>query len=320
MLWGRSEEVIESINNQHRNPRYMPEVELSPKLRATSELSQDLLQQADTIILAIPTQFLREILVKLTPYPKPNPLLICAVKGIENETFMLPMQIIADVLGSEIANQIVVLSGPSFAIEVVQQQPTSVSMASFTKEASLKAQELFHTNYFRAYTSDDPIGLEVAGALKNVIAIAAGACHGLGLQQNARAAMLTRGLAEITRVGVALGANPITFNGLGGVGDLFLTCTSPKSRNFSLGFHMGQGASLNEALSRLGSTAEGFYTTEAAYKLSKKLGTDTPIIDQVYEVLYGGKSLVKAVQDLMSRAMKPEVTLPDTAVEYTQDS
>ncbi|MFW7378089.1 MAG: NAD(P)H-dependent glycerol-3-phosphate dehydrogenase [Oligoflexus sp.] len=320
VIWGRSEEVIRSINEEHRNCRYLSDVALSPNVTATCDLSHDLIHQADSIILAIPTQYLRGILSKLKPYPVKLPLLVCSVKGIEDKTYMLPIQIIGDVLGEAVANQTVILSGPSFAIEVIRQLPTSVSVGSWSKPAAIGAQELFHTNYFRAYTSDDPIGLEVAGALKNVIAIAAGACHGLGLQQNAQAALLTRGLAEMTRVGVALGANPLTFIGLGGVGDLFLTCTSTKSRNFSLGYHLGQGASVEEALARLGSVAEGFYTAKASYKLSQKLGTDTPIIDQVYAVLYGGKRLEQAVQDLMSRAMKPEVTLPETAPANNQDS
>jgi glycerol-3-phosphate dehydrogenase len=315
-LWGRSPEVIETINREHRNPRYLSDVDLSPHIQGVAELSEQDLSQTKALVLATPTQGLRPILTKLAPViGNSHPLIVCAAKGIEIQTLMLPLQVLDDVMGTSTADNAVILSGPSFAIEVVRQQPTAVSVASRNPKSCEQAQHLFHTAFFRAYTSDDPTGLEVAGALKNVMAIAAGACEGLGMQQNARAALLTRSLAEMTRVGVALGANPITFTGLGGVGDLFLTCTSPKSRNFSLGFAIGQGGTVETSLKSLGSTAEGFYTAKAAYDLSRKLGTDTPVINQVYQVLYEGKPLQQAIHELLNRAMKPEITLPARGVD-----
>jgi glycerol-3-phosphate dehydrogenase len=249
---------------------------------------------------------MREVLGKLKPYWRPDMLLVCAAKGIEVGRLHLPRDIIADVLGKEVAHNAVFLSGPSFATEIAARQPTAVAVASKDPKRAAWAQELFHAAHFRVYTSDDPIGLEVAGALKNVVAIASGASVGIGFQMNSRAAVITRGLAEITRVGVALGANPLTFNGLGGVGDLFLTCTSEKSRNFSVGYHLGKGESLEAAIKAVG-VAEGVSTAKAAYDLCNKLGVEAPIITEVYRVLYEGKPITQAVMDLLTREAKPEI-------------
>ena len=306
MLWARSRQTAEAINTNHQNPKYLKGIKLDERIRATQELESQDFSQFSTIILSIPTQFLREVLEKLSHKITPSHLLICAAKGIEVNSLKLPSDIVRDVFGSDVSEKMVSLSGPSFAIEVAQGQPTGVSVASHCAERAKKAQQVFHTPKFRAYTSEDPIGLEVAGALKNIIAIAAGACAGFGFKSNSLATLITRGLAEITRVGVKMGANPLTFKGLGGVGDLFLTCSSSKSRNYSVGFLLAKGKTLENALAELQSVAEGVFTTKAAYQLGKKLDVSTPIIDSVHQVLYGNQSIEKVLHALLMRDSKPE--------------
>jgi glycerol-3-phosphate dehydrogenase (NAD(P)+) len=210
-------------------------------------------------------------------------------------------------LGADVADNLVALSGPSFAIEVAKRLPTAVTMASLNKDRAVWGQRVFHSPYFRVFTSSDPKSLEVAGALKNIIAIAAGACDGFGYQANSRAALITRGLAEMTRAGVAYGANPLTFNGLSGVGDLFLTCTSQKSRNYRVGYRLGQGEKLENIVQSLGSVAEGVATTKAAYQLSLDMNVDMPITKEVYRVLYEAKPIKEAVLALLNRDAKDEI-------------
>ena len=305
-IWARSPEVVEGINNSRKNPKYLSAVTLSSRLTAINRIESRHVEEASIVLLATSAQSLSSVLPAIKMDLKPHHLLICASKGIEVGTMRLPTQIISDCLGPEIADKSTFLSGPSFASEVANRQPTAVVVASRDAKRAAWAQELFHAAHFRVYTSEDPVGLEVAGALKNVIAIAAGASVGIGFQMNSRAALITRGLAEITRVGVALGANPLTFKGLGGVGDLFLTCTSEKSRNFTVGFRLGRGESLDEILSSMGSVAEGVATTKAVYDLSKKLRVETPIINEMYKVLYERKPITQAVMDLVTRDAKPE--------------
>ncbi|MBC7661709.1 MAG: NAD(P)-dependent glycerol-3-phosphate dehydrogenase [Chitinophagaceae bacterium] len=307
-IWGRSQEIVDSINTLHRNPKYLEHIALDHRLNATLKLEPESLKAASFLVLAIPTQSLRSVMEPIKDLISPSCIIVCAVKGIENDTYRFPIQIVEDVLGPASRDKIVVLSGPSFAIEVAEKQPTAVSVACRNAETNRATQALFHTSLFRVYTTDDPIGLEVAGALKNVIAIASGTLAGLGFQQNARAALLTRGLAEIARVGAALGANPITFMGLGGVGDLFLTCTSEKSRNYTVGYRLGKGESLDEVLRTLGSVAEGVSTSKAAYELCEKLKVDSPIIHVVYSVLYGGDTVANGLHRLLNREMKAEIS------------
>ena len=305
-VWARSPDIVASINNTRKNPKYLSAVTLSPRLNAINKIDPQVVTEASVILLATSAQSLSSILPELKGHIRLNQLLVCASKGIEVGTMRLPTQVIEDCLGSEIAWKSAFLSGPSFASEVANRQPTCVVAASRDPKRAAWAQELFHAAHFRVYTSEDPVGLEVAGALKNVIAIAAGASVGIGFQMNSRAALITRGLAEITKVGVALGANPLTFKGLGGVGDLFLTCTSEKSRNFTVGYRLGKGESLDEILSSTDSVAEGVATTKAAFDLAKKLNVETPIIDEVYRVLYERKPITQAVMDLVTRDAKPE--------------
>jgi glycerol-3-phosphate dehydrogenase (NAD(P)+) len=306
-LWMRSAEAAEAINATRHNPTYLSHVTLSPRITATAKIDAELMSHVSVIVHATPTQTMRQVLGMLAPMWRHEQLLVCAAKGIEIGSLQLPHDIIASVLGEAAAARAAFLSGPSFASEIAARQPTAVSVASREHESAIWTQGLFHAPHFRVYTSDDPIGLEVAGALKNVVAIAAGASQGIGFQANSRAALITRGLAEITRVGVALGANPLTFKGLGGVGDLFLTCTSEKSRNFSVGFRLGKGESVAAATAAVG-VAEGVTTTKAARALVEKLGVEAPITTEVYHVLYESKPITQAVMDLLTREAKPELT------------
>ncbi len=311
-IWTRSREVADIITKEHRNPKYLSNITLSKRIRATDKIDAALVDSAGFLLLAIPTQSLRDALQLLKPFASTDQIIVCAAKGIENKTLALPIDIVFEVLGEQFKAQTTVLSGPSFASEIVTRQPTAVSVAGIGPTAVQRVQTLMHAAHFRVYTSGDPIGLEVAGAVKNVFAIATGAARGIGFQANSIAALITRALAEMTRFGVALGANPLTFVGLGGVGDLFLTCTSEKSRNFSVGFRLGKGEPLNQVISTMGSVAEGVATTKAAFELAQKLGIDAPITAQVYNVLYQNKPIVQAVTDLITREAKAEITLPDS--------
>jgi glycerol-3-phosphate dehydrogenase (NAD(P)+) len=304
-IWSHLPEIAAGINSLRRNPRYLSTITLSDRITATTILTQELFDSHQVVVQVTPSQTMREVFLKVKPFWRKNLLLVCAAKGIEIGTLKLPTEVIGETLGSEIAERSVILSGPSFASEVVIHQPTAVTAASHSEESAALAQWVFHAPFFRVYTSRDPVGLEIAGALKNVIAIATGACRGLGFMDNARAAIITRGLAEMTRLGVALGANPMTFKGLGGVGDLFMTCTSEKSRNFTVGLRMGQGYKLEEVLDEVG-VAEGVYTAKAAYELARKVHVETPIIDQVYRVLYEGAEVADAVKNLTEREAKWE--------------
>lgn len=308
ILWDKVPEIAESISKRRRHPTYLKDFALSERITATVTTDDSLATQSDAVVLAVPTQALRAVLNTWKGKITQDTLIVCAAKGIENDTLKLPLSIISDVLGEEFGRNAVILSGPSFAVEIMGGQPTCVSLASRNNERCLFAQTVCHTPMFRCYTSDDPVGLEIAGALKNVIAIAAGAAVGLGYQQNSRAALMTRGLAEMTRIGLALGANPITFNGLGGVGDLFLTCTSPKSRNYTVGFRLGQGERLEDVLRSVGSVTEGVTTAQAAFSLAEKLHVDAPITREVYSVLYRGKDIHDTIYDLLNRTPKPEIT------------
>jgi glycerol-3-phosphate dehydrogenase (NAD(P)+) len=308
LLWGILEDIKEHINAHHRNPECLTEFELSEGILAITGLDPAHTGASDAVVLAVPTQVLREVLNSWRGKIHPDTLIVCAAKGIENETLALPITVISETLGQDAGLRTVFLSGPSFAVEIMAGHPTCVSLASHDADSCLRAQEMCHTPLFRCYTSDDPVGLEIAGALKNVIAIASGAAEGLGYQENSRAALMTRGLAEITRVGLALGANPITFNGLGGVGDLFLTCTSKKSRNYTVGFRLGRGEKLGDIVESVGSVAEGVTTAKAAFELVERLGVDAPIISEVFSVLYQKKNIHDTIRDLLNRDPKPEIT------------
>ncbi|MGA2193563.1 MAG: NAD(P)H-dependent glycerol-3-phosphate dehydrogenase, partial [Nitrospirota bacterium] len=231
---------------------------------------------------------------------------VSATKGIENDTLMTMGEVMEDVLPKKFHGRLAFISGPSFAKEVIKKMPTAVSVASHDPAAAKRIQEAFNTEYFRVYTNPDIMGVELGGALKNVIAIAAGCSDGLGFGHNTRAALITRGLAEIARLGMAMGANPLTFSGLSGMGDLVLTCTGELSRNRTVGYKLGQGIKLKEILDEMKMVAEGVKTTKAAYGLSKKHGVTMPITEQVYSLLYEGKGPKQVVRELMTRDLKSE--------------
>jgi len=266
----------------------------------------------DVLLFAIPTQFLRVNLklVRELLDTENLPLLIFVNKGIEIGTDALTLEIIADTCGPDIAKAATFISGPSFAKEIVERQPTSVSVASYTQEEANKAATLFHQPHFRCYTGGDPIGIELSGALKNVYAIAAGMSDGLGFQNNTRAMVITRGLSEMTCIGVAYGASPLTFLGLAGVGDLFLTCSSSNSRNYTVGYRLGKGESLDVIMKTLGSVAEGVPTTKGVKKIIESLGVRAPIALAVYDVLYNGKDTQDAMTELLNRPPSRELQLP----------
>ncbi|KAI8912620.1 6-phosphogluconate dehydrogenase [Gorgonomyces haynaldii] len=307
-IFSRNPSVATSINESRVNSKYLPHFQLNDNVSAVSVLDETIFLSSTVVLVAIPTQNMRTFLRDVKQYIRPEHLLIFVNKGIEMATNLLPCDIVEQELGKAISDNATFLSvGPSFAVEVMARQPTAVAVASNNPARAKRAQQLFHAPHFRVYDVHDTVGVEIAGALKNVVAIAAGCCSGMGYGMNARAAIITRGLAEIARFGVALGANPLTFSGLAGVGDLFLTATSEKSRNFTVGFRIGQGEKLDDIIASLGSVSEGVPTTKAAYHLAQKLGIDAPITEQVYAVLYENKDLKEAIEDLTGREAHHEL-------------
>jgi len=304
-IWSRREDVAESINRDHRNPRYLSEYALPDNLEATTEL-RDALSGRELVIVAVPSTSLREVMTAAGPWIEPGAIVVSAVKGIEFETGLTMHGILEDVLDAEHHPRLVALSGPSFAAEIAQQRPTVVTLACREEAYAISVQATLSSPWFRCYTNSDVVGVEIAGALKNVIAIAIGMCDAQDGGFNARAALMTRGLAEITRIGVALGATPETFLGLSGMGDLLLTCTGDLSRNRRVGLGLGSGHKLEEIVADLGEVAEGVETTRAAVRLAARLGVEAPISSQVRAVLDGEKTPQEAGLALMTRQLKSE--------------
>ncbi|MDD9267623.1 NAD(P)H-dependent glycerol-3-phosphate dehydrogenase [Paenibacillus sp. GCM10023248] len=306
LLWSRNEEQVREINEKHRNSRFLPDVDLSPLIVATTSL-QEAVEGADTIILVVPSSGMRDVASQIRPYLKPDALLVHATKGFETGTLKRMTEVLADELPDMDASRFVVLSGPSHAEEVIRQCPTTVVVAAQDLAAAEAAQDLMINSYFRVYTNPDVAGVEVGGALKNIIALGAGLTDGLGFGDNAKAALLTRGLAEIARLGTTMGANPLTFAGLAGIGDLIVTCTSQHSRNWRAGNKLAKGTPLEAVLQEMGMVVEGVKTTKAAYELSRKYDVTMPITDELYKVLFEGKSPQLAAQDLMGRVRTHEL-------------
>jgi len=300
-LWAFDKEVAEEITRSGTNSVYFPGEKLPEGLKATSSL-EEALRNARYILNVVPTQFVRSVFREAAAYIHNESIIISASKGIEQGTLLTVSEILHEVTRRQVA----ALSGPSFAREVIRRYPTAVTLAAEDLDTGLLLQEIFNTSYFRVYTHADIIGVELGGALKNVIAIASGISDGLGLGHSARAALITRGLVEISRLGRAMGADPMTFSGLSGLGDLVLTCTGPLSRNYSVGVSLGKGMKLGEILASTRSVAEGVATSLSAYELSRKKGVEMPIVEQVYEVLYHEKDPETAVLNLMNRALKSE--------------
>ncbi|MBF0183867.1 MAG: NAD(P)-dependent glycerol-3-phosphate dehydrogenase [Magnetococcales bacterium] len=304
-LWCLEAEVAAGINQRHQNPLYVPEFTLPANLIA----STDLLQSAaghELLILVVPTQFTRRILQQIQPVIGPDSRFVYASKGVEVETLTLISDMHRDIFGPERMGQACFLSGPSFAREVLQQLPTAVAIAGSDPATVRAMQHLFHTSTFRTYGSDDVVGVELGGAMKNVIALASGISDGLGFGNGARAALLTRGLAEIIRLGTRLGANAETFSGLSGMGDLLLTATSTLSRNYTVGWRLGQGESLATIQAGSREVAEGVKTTLGVRRLASQLAIEMPITQAVYEILYEERNPRSVVKELMERDLKSE--------------
>ncbi|WP_437503442.1 NAD(P)H-dependent glycerol-3-phosphate dehydrogenase [Sorangium sp. So ce1099] len=304
-LWAHQGELAERIGRERQNHRYLPGVELPESLRATSDL-EDALRGAELVVVVVPSHALREVVREAGRHIPRGALVCSATKGIENDSLMLMSEVLVDELGRAAEPRLSYLSGPSFAREVAAGQPTTVVVAGRSERETHAVQRLLATDRFRVYWSDDVVGVEVGGALKNVVAIAAGICDGLGLGHNARAGLITRGLAEMARMAAAKGANLLTLAGLSGMGDLVLTCTGELSRNRTVGLEMGKGRKLDEILAGLGHVAEGVKTAKSAYELANKLGVSAPISVEVYRMLYEGKPPQQAVVDLMTRALTRE--------------
>jgi glycerol-3-phosphate dehydrogenase (NAD(P)+) len=304
-LWAYETELVERMRSNRENDVYLSGVKLSDRLSFTNSIS-DAVAGKGLVLFVPPSQVLRGVLQAALPYLSPSTLLVSASKGIENDSLKTMSELFNEVLPQERAAQVGYLSGPSFAKEVAQRLPTAVAVAAVDEVAAQKIQQVFSTETFRVYTNSDVVGTELGGALKNVIALAAGVADGLGFGYNSRAALITRGLAEMSRIGLALGADPKTFAGLAGMGDLVLTCTGDLSRNRSVGIEIGRGRQLDAILSEMTMVAEGVKTTLSAYQLARKLNVETPIIDQTYQILYEGKDARTAVSELMLRQLKSE--------------
>ncbi len=305
-IWVREEEVFNQIKKEHVNGAFLPGVALDPRLKPVQSFEEALFEK-ELILMVVPSHVFRDVLTNLKPFLREGMSLITATKGIENDTLMIMSQVAESILPEEYIADFASLDGPSFAKEVSRRLPTAVTIACPDPGHAERLQRLFNTEFFRVYVSQDVIGVQLGGALKNVIAIAAGAADGLEFGHNARAALITRGLAEITRLGVAMGANPLTFAGLAGMGDLVLTCTGDLSRNRTVGFKIGKGLSLEEITGSMNMVAEGVKTTRSTYELAKKMGVDMPITAQVYQILYKGKNQKEAVKELMGRKLKAEL-------------
>jgi len=305
-LWVREGEVYEQIKKDRINSTFLPGKKLVDNLNPVKTF-EEALKDKDLVMMVVPSHVFRDVLTQLKPYLKPGMKFISATKGIENNTLKIMSQVAEEILEPEYTEPFACLAGPSFAKEVVSKQPTAVTIACRDPLQAERLQALFSTDLFRVYISDDLTGVQLCGALKNVIAIAAGASDGLGFGLNARAALITRGLAEITRLGVAMGANPMTFAGLSGIGDLVLTCTGDLSRNRTVGLKIGEGKTLTEITEGMNMVAEGVKTSISAYELARKIGIEMPITDQIYEILYKGKDPLSAVKDLMTRELKKEM-------------
>ena len=305
-LWAREKEVYKEINETHMNNMFLPDVQLVPALKAVSRF-ETALQDKQLVLLAVPSHVFREVLQGLKPHLSPDMSVMMATKGIENDSLMIMSQVVDAVLGPRFMTQFACLAGPSFATEVSRKFPTAVSIACENGSHGEKLQRLFSTDFFRVYLGNDVVGTQLGGALKNVIAIAAGVADGLNFGHNARAALITRGLAEIMRLGVQMGANPHTFAGLAGMGDLVLTCTGDLSRNRTVGLQVGKGKTIHEITSRMNMVAEGIKTAKSAYELSRKMNVSMPIVQQVYEILYQDKDPQQAVKELMTRDLKAEL-------------
>lgn len=305
LIYARNESLVADINERHENTRYLPGLQLPDNLQATTDVAEALFA-SKLIVFGIPTQSLTSVIKQVRDLLPAGVPIVSAAKGIEQGTHRIVSEIFEEELPGKFHKSLAYLSGPSFAKEIVQKIPTVVSIASKNEEVALQIQKDFFCSFFRTYWTDDVVGVEVGGALKNVIAIAAGVSDGLNLGHNSRAAIITRGLAEITRMGKAKGANPLTFLGLSGLGDLVLTCTGELSRNRTVGYKLGQGMTMEQIAAEMNQVAEGVATSQSAFELAKQLGLELAITEAVYRMLYDGLDPSRAAYELMNRELKKE--------------
>ncbi len=305
MLWAREPEVAAEINRIRRNPFYLSDIELPANIQATTSV-QDAIEGAAFALLVVPSHAMREMASRLRPHWMSTTVLVSAAKGVENNSLMRMEEVVGDVLRERFEPRYVALSGPSFALEVAKGDPTAIVAASRDRESSEMIQRSLSSSSFRIYTNTDVVGVELGGAVKNVVAIAAGVVRGLGFGTNAVAAIITRGLAEMTRLALAQGARAETMAGLAGLGDLVLTCTGELSRNRHVGVELGRGRKLSEILGEMREVAEGVKTTSSIYELGRRLGVEMPITESIYALLYKEKPANEAANELMGRPLKRE--------------
>lgn len=305
-LWVFEKEVIDQIRNLGENQYFLPEVKLSPNLNPHNDLAR-VVSGKDLLLLVVPSHVMRETTLGMTEHVGPDTVIASASKGIENKTHLTMTGVLQETLPQIPLEHLAVISGPSFAREVAQNLPTVVTAASKDLEVAALVQQAMATPYFRVYTSDDLMGVELGGSLKNVIAIAAGVIDGMQLGLNTRAALITRGMTEIRRLGLKMGANPRTFTGLAGFGDLILTCTGDLSRNHTVGKKIGEGQKIKDILAEMRMVAEGVKTAKSVYNLSRKLGVEMPISHEIYRLIYEDLDPKEAVYRLMTRDLKQEL-------------
>lgn len=301
-LWARNSEYAQDMERRRENVRLLPGIHIPESIEITSDIAAAA-ADADFYVASIPSKHLRDSLVTIQEHLVPEVPVVSVIKGMEAGTHLRPSEIITQVTGSR---PVIALSGPSHAEEIANRLPASVVAASDDETLAETVQRMFTTDRFRVYTNTDLVGTELAGALKNIIGIAAGISDGLGYGDNAKSAMITRGIVETTRFGVAFGADPYTFSGLAGIGDLITTCVSPHGRNRAVGYRLGQGETLSDILQTMHAVAEGVTTTEAIHDLAKQHQIDMPIVNEVHAVLFDGKSPVEATDSLMCRPLKHE--------------
>ena len=309
VLWAREPAVAEGVDRDHRNPQYMKEYGLPAELRATHVI-EDAVGEADVVVMAVPSHGFRAVIGAAAPFVAPGAVVISLSKGVEQDTLKRMTEVVTEVLPE---HRVGVLTGPNLAGEIMAGQPAASVVALHDQEKAAELQALFSTGVFRVYRNRDVVGCEVAGALKNVIAIACGIADGMQFGDNTRAALITRGLAELSRLGVALGGEPETFSGLAGMGDLVATCISPQSRNRGVGEQLGRGRTLDEIVAEMRMVAEGVKTSRAVVDLAARHGVEVPIAEQVVAVLYHGRKAPEIIPALMQREAKPEMEDWDAA-------
>jgi glycerol-3-phosphate dehydrogenase (NAD(P)+) len=305
-IWGRPEDNIDDLKITRENKRFLPGVRIPDNIEITTDMVKAV-TRASFIVLAVPSQAMRSVVEKLSKLINKDTYLINTAKGLEIETRMRMSQVVEDILGKEIKPRYAVLSGPSHAEEVAREVPTVVTVAAFCKDTAFYVQDLYMSPVFRVYTNPDVAGVELGGALKNILALTTGMADGLGYGDNTQAALITRGLAELIRLGEAMGGDPRTFSGLSGIGDLLVTCGSRHSRNRRAGFLIGQGYSLDDTLTEIGMVVEGVHTTRAIHRVSSEMNIEMPITNACYNILYKNESAKKAVNLLMQRRKKHEI-------------